>query len=153
MSIFKKTIRLSTETSVTVHGYEIKRAPVGKFISALQVLETVPIDMVKVVFETANLQDVLAGLKDLNQERLMALIVKALTVLPNKVIEVFAELAELDKEKLLNDAELGISGLMDLITKWVEINGIVNFTRGVTGLIETAKKARNSQRPSTGSNA
>ncbi len=153
MSIFKKTAGLSLTTSAKVHGYEIKRAPVGKFISALQLLESVPLDLVKTVFATADLGSVLKNLKNIGQNELIALIIKAVGVLPEKCIEIFATLADLDKETLLNDDNLGLSGLMDLMTKWVEINGIVNFMQGAASLIDSAKQAKRSQVQNIGSNA
>lgn len=149
--LFKKTTDISTTRSVKVRGYEIRRAPVGKFIHAVRLLETVPMDMLQSLFGTMDISKVLAGLSHITQDDLMTLIVRAVGVLPEKLVEIFAELAELDKDKLLRDSSLGLDGMVELMNAWVELNGIVNFTQGVAALLDAAKAAKSSRIPNTGS--
>lgn len=147
---FKKSTELSTLKSVKVRGYEIKRAPIAKFLEATRLLQTAPLEMLQSLFATTDLQAVLGKLSGIGQEELTALLVKAVAVVPQLVIELFCEIAELDKEALLNDTALGLDGIVELMNKWVEINGLVNFTRGLGRLIDSAKAAVPSPKRNTG---
>lgn len=150
---FKKSTELSTLQSVKLRGYEIKRAPMRKFLEATRLLQTAPLEVLQSLFATTDLQSVLGKLSAIGQEELMALLVKAVAVVPELVIELFCEVAELDKETLLNDTVLGLDGIVELMNKWVEINGLVNFTKGLGQLIDSAKAAVPSQKQSTGYSA
>lgn len=145
----KRTIDLSLQDSITVRGYEIKRAPVGQFLKAMQKLENIPTELVAEIFNTSNLQSIIKGMSEITSDGIASLAMKAFGVIPEKMIDVFAELAELDKEKILNDRSLGIEGMLELIKAWIDINGVVNFTRGVADLIKKVK-VESSQRQNTG---
>ena len=58
---------------------------------------------------------------------MMTLCVRALTVLPEKSVSLFAELMGLDEHALTDDPNVGLGGLLEMIEAWMEVNNLENF--------------------------
>ena len=132
----KDSIGLSLPQSVTVRGYEIKRAPLGAYLQALKQLQSFPKEVTAALFPGQNADQVLVALKHLNSDALLALVARALTVVPDRALALVAKLAGIPLNRLTNDANIGLDGLMEIVTAWMELNGIENFTRAARQLME-----------------
>ncbi len=89
----KDSIGLSLTQSVTVRGYEIKRAPLGAYLQALKQLQSFPKEVTAALFPGQNADQVLEALKHLNSDALLALVARALTVVPDRALALVAKLA------------------------------------------------------------
>lgn len=147
-----KTIAMSAKTEVKVRNYIIKRMPLGQFLRGLEIIKGAPTEFMEAIFPGKEINEVIQLLKGINSDLLSSLIVQALGVVPNLAIKLFAELSGIEEDKLLNDPNIGLDGLMELINAWIEINGIAVFTKGAKELIATAKAVLgSSQKQNTGS--
>ena len=133
------SIDLSLSRSVTVRGYEIKRAALGAYLQALKQLQSFPKDVTAALFPGQNADQVLETLKHISSDTLLALVARALTVVPDRALALVAKLTGIPLNRLNNDANIGLDGLMEIVTAWMELNGIENFMRAARQLINKAK--------------
>lgn len=127
----KNSIDVSLPQGKTVCGYEIKKMPLGAFLKAVRLLQDTPKELIDAMYPGEGLEGMLARLKTMDKDGLQALIMRALCVLPDKVIALFSQLSGISESKLTGDANIGLDGLMEMMLAWIEVNGIENFIKGV----------------------
>ena len=119
------SVDLSLPKARKVRGYTIERMPIGRFLAAARRLDEVPGQVLRRLFPGA--EDAVRALASLDRAGLIALYARALTVLPDEAVTVFAELASLDEKALRDDPNVGLDGLMEMIEAWMEVNNLENF--------------------------
>lgn len=143
----KNSVDLSLPKARKVRGYEIGRMPIGQFLNAARRLNDLPADLLRALFPDA--ADAVKALTALDRNGLMELCMRALTVLPQQAVTLFAELSGLDEQALLTDPAVGLDGLLEMIEAWTEVNGLENFITRARTLLRRAR----AETASTGSNA
>jgi hypothetical protein len=113
--------------SVTVRGYEIKRCPIGRMVSALELIATIPRALIDAVTGGMSRDQLLASLVG-GQEESVTVFMRALAYAPKPIMEIIGRLLNIPSDRLLADEDLGIMGLMELLGAWCEVNEIINFT-------------------------
>ena len=139
----KSSTALSLPGIKKIRGYTIKKMPLGDFLKATQTLQDFPRELMAAIFPGESPDDIFAALKAVDKETAMQLIVRAFLAIPERMVGLFAELSGLNRDTLLNDKKLGPDGFMELVTAWVEVNGIENFMaalRGVYGKVRGMMK-------------
>lgn len=121
----KTSVDLSLPKARKVRGYTIERMPIGRFLAAARRLDEVPGQVLRRLFPGA--EDAVRALASLDRAGLIALCVRALTVLPDEAVTVFAELTGLDEKALRDDPNVGLDGLTEMIEAWMEVNNLENF--------------------------
>ena len=134
------SVELSLPAARTVRGYEIGRMPIGRFLRAARRIDGVPQEVLRRLFPGA--QDAARALASLDREGLIALCARALTVLPDEAVTVFAELAGLDEQALRDDPNVGLDGLLEMIEAWMEVNNLENFIGAARALWRRARAGR-----------
>ena len=109
----KTSVDLSLPKARKVRGDTIERMPIGRFLAAGRRLDEVPGQVLRLLFPGA--EDAVRALASLDRAGLIALCVRALTILPDEAVTVFAELAGLDEKALRDDPNVGLDGLMEMI--------------------------------------
>ena len=82
------------------------------------------------------------ALASLDRAGLIGLCARALTVLPDEAVTVFAELAGLDEKALRDDPNVGLDGLLEMIEAWMEVNNLENFIGAARALWRRARAGR-----------
>lgn len=134
------SIDLSLPAARTVRGYEIGRMPIGRFLRAARRIDGLPREVLARLFPEA--EDAVRALASLDREGLIALCARALAVLPDEAVRVFAELAGLDEQALRDDPNVGLDGLMEMIGAWMEVNNLENFMSAARALWRRARAGR-----------
>lgn len=129
MKLFDKSVSMSLPRSKTIRGYEIKRAPLGAYLQAVQSLEGFPAKLMDALFPGASLDEIIGALKGCTQDMLVQLFTRALTALPVEMVELIAQLTGIDRVKLVEDADIGLDGLAEIVYAWVEVNQLENLRR------------------------
>lgn len=135
----KSSVSLSLPVTRTVRGYDIKRMPLGAFLSAMEQLQDFPALLMDGLFPGQSVESIFAQLKACTSDMLVDLLAKALTVAPKQVIGLMASLTGIGENRLLEDGDIGLAGLVEILTAWLEVNEIENFTRAARQLWERAK--------------
>lgn len=134
------SIDLSLPAARTVRGYEIGRMPIGRFLRAARRIDGVPEEVLARLFPDS--QDAVRALASLDRAGLIGLCARALTVLPDEAVTVFAELAGLDEQALRDDPNVGLDGLLEMIEAWMEVNNLENFIGAARALWRRARAGR-----------
>ncbi len=131
------SIDISLPRSVTVRGQEIKRMPLGRYLQAIRTLESFPREVAAKLVPEGDVSKVLETLKTLDRAKLVALALKALTVVPEQTVKLIAVLTEIPEDTLLNDAQIGADGLLEIVSVFLEVNAAENFIRAAGRLRQT----------------
>lgn len=140
MATTKNSVNLSLPKAQKVRGYTIDRMPIGRFLRATQILQEIPGDLMRQLFPGVEAEDILHQLSSLTKDGLQALFTRALGVLPEYVVRLFAELSGIEEEKLLTDPVIGLDGLCEMLNVWIEVNGIENFIEAAGALWVKVRK-------------
>ena len=153
--MFKKnTTMLSLEKSRMVRGYEIKRLPLGAYLETVEIIREAPMQMLASVFQGKDAAQALEMLSTLDTERLRETLLNALTRIPAQGIKLVSKLLGVAEKDLLENPDIGLDGLAEMLTAWMELNNIENFLRAVRPLSEQIRAALGvSRRQNIGSNA
>jgi len=134
------SIKQSIPVEQTVHGYAVKRMPLGAYLRALQTLQDFPRDVVAQMFpDKTDLGKALESLRSLNRDSMIDLLLKALTVVPERAVGLVAELTGIPADTLLNDPVIGLDGIAEIVNAWLEVNGAENFSRAASRSAKTIK--------------
>lgn len=136
-----KTENLSLPKTVTVRGIAVQRLPLGGYLQALQLLEGIPGELMKLCFPEESLSEVINHFKQADEGLLERMLTNALLSAPKYVIQVVAQLLTVPEERLLEDAQIGLDGLVELVSAWVEVNGLLDFMPAVRKLQGTFRTA------------
>ena len=131
------SVELSLPAARTVRGYEIGRMPIGRFLRAARRIDGVPQEVLARLFPDA--EDAVRALASLDRAGLIGLCARALTVLPDEAVTVFAEL---DEQALRDDPNVGLDGLLEMIEAWMEVNNLENFIGAARALWRRARAGR-----------
>lgn len=143
MNLFKKTrpdsISVSLPKTRKARGYTITRMPLGAYLQALKEIQDFPKEAVEAVFPGMSLDAILATLKSCDTDMIGQMFVRLLTVLPERAIMLISALTGIEEAALLEDADIGLDGLAEIVTVWLEVNQIENFTRAARALTDSVK--------------
>lgn len=146
----KSTVSVSVPSEVRVRGYVVKRMPLGRYLTAMQLLGTLPGELMEVCFPGQSIQDVIAALRGADGGTLAAWLTKLLAVAPERLIGLLSALLDITEQELLDDAALGLDGLIDLVNAWIEVNNLAGFLKAVQALGTQVRQM--SRKTETGSN-
>lgn len=139
----KKTgAALSIPMSETVRGYEIKRLPLGRYMQALEALRSAPEAVMQACFPGMDAAQILTRLKTLDKDALMALILRAMAVVPGEAVKLLSLLTGVPQATLLDDAAIGLDGALEMLEAFWRLNGIENFTQAAARMVAQFKDVR-----------
>ena len=122
-----------------VRGHEIKRMPIGAYIAALEKLQNFPAEAMGAVFPGMNADAILKQLKTIDTAMIGQIAVRAFTALPKHASALVSAVTDIPEDKLLNDPDIGLDGLVEIIDAWLEVNNIENFISAARSLVAKAK--------------
>ena len=138
----KTSAALSIPMSETVRGYKIERLPLGKYMQALEALRSAPEAIMQACFPGMDAAQILARLKVLDKDALIALMMRAIAVVPGEAVNLLSLLAGVSQAALLDDAAIGLDGAAEMLEAFWRLNGIENFTQAAARMAAQFKDAR-----------
>lgn len=137
----KSSVNLSLSQNRKVRGYEIKRMPIGAYLTALEELKNFPQQALELLFPEMGLDEILDKLKTVDTALIGQLMLRAMASLPQYGVALVAKLTGIPEERLLTDEGIGLDGLAEIVEAWLEVNQIENFILAVRRVLVTTKKA------------
>ncbi len=147
------TVRMSIPASKKVRGHEIKKMPLGAYLTAMEKLQDLPGDLLEICFPGMPPAGILAQVAQFDTGMLQGVMSNMLIAAPKHAIAVIAQLTGIPEDTLINDPAIGLDGLADIVDAWIEVNGITSFisaARTITGKVKAA--VASSRQPLIGSN-
>ncbi len=126
-----KSVLMSTPEVKTIHGIEIKKLPIGKYIKLSQYSVTLIPDILEAI--SPDLREGEIALKlpkflSMTTDELMSMLIRIVTTIPEKICEVVSALLDIEKSQLL-DEHNGITPveLMEILVSLWEANDLSSF--------------------------
>lgn len=150
----KNTAALSLPKSKTARGYEIKRLALGGYLQAIALVQEFPAKLMSACFPGDDLSTIMEKLKRMDVALLECVLGGALLTAPILVIRLAAELTGIEEQVLRDNPDVGLDGLIEILTAWAEVNQLGDFMLAVREMIEKMRAAVGiAPKPNTGFNA
>lgn len=121
---------ISIGKSKTMYGIKVKKLNMGKHLMLMSKLKDFEKDLMEKVFNN-EFDKFLDGVTELSNKSIIGLVGNALLYCPEMIINFMAEVLEVEREKLLNNEEIGLYEMLEIIETFIEINRLVEtFDKG-----------------------
>jgi hypothetical protein len=117
-----------------VHGYKIEKYPNGRYIKALSIISTLPQTLSKDLFPNLSMEEVLSKFTTIDEDMLVELFSKALTIIPEKAFEFVSLLTEIPYEDFME--KLTPVQTIDILRAVWEVNDFENFFGEIKKIIK-----------------
>lgn len=142
MRLFQnKSAAMSLPKNKKVHGIEIKKVPVGKYIAAMREMEELPSIIVHELFPGKSMADIMTDFSRADEEFAIALLGKLLVVVPEKLLEALCSMIGISTEVAME--QLTPKELLDIISEFWKMNELSDFFKSVSGLIKKKLPTQN----------
>ncbi len=136
MSIFgmNKSTGITLPKSKIVHGIEVKKVPVGKYLSAMRELEELPGVIINELFPGKQFSEIMDGLTKMTDESLIRILTRLFIIAPEYVVNTISLILDVDKEIIKNS--LTPKEFCDVVKEYWALNDMTDFFGTVSGLIK-----------------
>ena len=117
-----------------VHGYKIEKYPNGRYIKALSIISTLPQTLSKDLFPDQSMEEVLEKFTTIDEDMLVELFSKALTIIPEKAFEFVSLLTGIPYEDFMD--KLTPVQTIDILRAVWEVNDFENFFGEIKKIIK-----------------
>lgn len=136
------SVSLSIPKYKTVCGYEIRKMPLGAYLSAVEHLRTFPEDFIEKCFPGIEADELFQRFQNINnEETLNFLLTGMLSTAPRMLLELISKLTGIELDKLINDPEIGLDGLVDILIAFAEVNRLGEMNGKLINLIQAVKRS------------
>lgn len=128
-----KSTRRALPASKTVHGIEVKKMPVGKYLDASERMGSIVMDLIDEVFPGKTPGEILQSITTISAVELRALFMRLLSIAPQKLLAVMAAILDVDVAVLRDD--LSPAELMRVWKAFWGINDLTDFFTNVRSIV------------------
>lgn len=115
---------LSLGNSKTMYGIKIRKLPIGKYLELPKKINILGKDLLEKGFNNKSIEEILQDLSNINKDELINLFNGLFNGSPDLVIDFMVDILEVDKDKLINNDEIGLYELIEIIETFIELNNL-----------------------------
>ena len=115
---------LSLGNSKIMYGIKIRKLPIGKYLELTKKINILGKDLLEKGFCNKTIEEILEDLSNINKEELIKLFNGVLDTAPDLVIDFIVDILDIDKDKFINNEEIGLYELIEIIEVFIEINNL-----------------------------
>ncbi len=115
---------LSLNNSKTMYGIKIKKLPLGKYLELTKKVNILFNDLFEKGFSNKSIEEILESIININKEELINLFNGIFKIAPDLLIDFIVDVLEVDKNKFINNNEIGLYELTEIIETFIEINNL-----------------------------
>lgn len=115
---------LSLGNSKTMYGIKIRKLPLGKYLELIKKVNILGKDLLEKGFNNKSIEEILDDIINLNKIELIKLMESAFNTAPELVMVFLADILEVDKEKLMDNEEIGLYELIEIVEEFIKINNL-----------------------------
>lgn len=143
-----KSLKISAPREKELYGVKIRKLPIAKYIRVLRTAEDLPQLLLGKAFPGQSADEMINYLKHLDKDKLLELLTRLITVVPEEAMKLLSELLEIPQERLLEDTPDALSPaeLLEIVSEYWEINDMTAFfvnARRLAGQARTANTGYN----------
>ena len=128
---------LSLGNSKTMYGIKVRKLPVGKYLELTKKVNVLSKDLIEKCFNNKSIEEILNNLSNIDKDELINLFNGLFNTSPDLVIDFMADILEVDKDKLINNDEIGLYELIEIIETFIELNNLGKLIEKFNKLIKT----------------
>ncbi len=128
---------LSLANSKTMYGIKIRKLPIGKYLELTKKVNVLSKDLIEKCFNNKSIEEILNNLSNIDKDELINLFNGLFNTSPDLVIDFMADILEVDKDKLINNDEIGLYELIEIIETFIELNNLGKLVEKFKKLIKT----------------
>lgn len=115
---------LSLNNSKTMYGIKTKKLPLGKYLELTKKVNILFNDLFEKGFSNKSIEEILESIININKEELINLFNGIFKIAPDLLIDFIVDVLEVDKNKFINNNEIGLYELTEIIETFIEINNL-----------------------------
>lgn len=127
---------LSLGNSKIMYGIKIRKLPIGKYLELTKKINILGKDLLEKGFCNKTIEEILEDLSNINKEELIKLFNGVLNTAPDLVIDFIVDILDIDKDKFINNEEIGLYELIEIIEVFIEINNLGKLIEKLKNLIK-----------------
>jgi len=133
---------LSLPKQKTVRGIVIKKAPLGKYLEMLEILHDFPQDILSWHFEDMSVSEILDKIENLDHKAIKVFLDVLFKQAPKYLISALSSILDIGEERLLQDPEIGLVGIIEIIEAIIEVNSLGKIIRHAKSIKAVAKRRK-----------
>ena len=136
----EKSVKMSLPGTKKVHGVEIKKVPLGRYIEVMKELEDLPMELFQACFPDMTVEQLLSSLSSANKDTMLSLSGRVMSRAPGAIVRLFCGLMDMTEERALafTPAEY-----LDILTAFWAVNDLSGFFGKAWGLVQKRIPTRN----------
>lgn len=143
-----KSLKISAPREKELYGVKIRKLPIAKYIRVLRTAEDLPQLLLGKAFPGQSADEMINYLKHLDKDKLLELLTRLITVVPEEAMKLLSELLDIPQERLLDDTPDALSPaeLLEIVEEFWKINDMTAFfvnARRLAGQARTANTGYN----------
>lgn len=115
---------LSISNNKTMYGIKIRKLPIGKYLELIKKVNILGKDLLEKGFNNKSIEEILDNIINLDKTELIKLLESTFNTAPELVMGFLADILEVDKEKLMDNEEIGLYELIEIIEEFIKINNL-----------------------------
>ena len=132
-----KSVNASLPPVITVHGVKIQEQPTENYLKTIRRLGGVLYELLDAVFPDQTPGQVLTLFMTIKQEEVKPILIQAMSILPDKALEVAASLMGTTAEHLGSLPPLKLS---EVCREWWKVNNLAPFFQNVREMLTPASR-------------
>lgn len=129
-----KSVKVTLPETKMVHGVEIKKVPVGRYINALKKQEELPAVILDTCFPGKSIDEIAAMFMSADRDTIIYVAGRLLASAPELAVSILCEIIGLDYEHTINTYTP--TELLDIATAFWEVNDLSDFFKRAWALIK-----------------
>lgn len=127
---------LSLGNSKIMYGIKIRKLPIGKYLELTKKINILGKDLLEKGFCNKSIEEILEDLSNIDKEELIKLFNAMLNTSPHLVIDFMVDVLDVDKNKLINNEEIGLYELIEIIEEFAKLNNLGKLIEKLKKLIK-----------------
>ena len=107
-----------------MYGIKIRKLPIGKYLELIKKVNILGKDLLEKGFNNKSIEEILDNIINLDKTELIKLLESTFNTAPELVMGFLADILEVDKEKLMDNEEIGLYELIEIIEEFIKINNL-----------------------------
>ena len=129
-----KSLEMSVPQTRTVHGVQIEKVPIGRYLTVMKEMEELPARLFRECFPDTSLDQLMARLSCADKQTLLELSGRIMARAPETLIEVLCGIMGLDSQRMMDTCTP--AELLDIFTAFWEANDLSGFFGNVWELLK-----------------
>ena len=133
----KDLFRKSIPKTAMIHGVEVKKLPIGKYLDTINSMRDLPEILLKNIFPGMNTEEIFSKMKKLDEGTLFELLANMMSTVPDQALRFISTLLDIEYEKLRD--EISPKELKDILKEFWKVNEMTDFFQDVSKAVMSSK--------------